>query len=491
MTSIHRGSIGLLLALATAAFAQAASAREGDTDSRFSSDGLQTVAYDLTTAKGDFAQRVVVDPRKGRYITIGYVDAGAVGLAAFKPDGSVDTSFGVSGKIARTAPLQSISAVTVDVINRIVVVGDGRKPGGALLDYDPVVCRYNMDGFPDTDISPNGCRSIPIDATADGTDTLSAVTTDGAGQIYVAGQAQISANDYDFLVMKLASPDAAPLTTFAGTGRRFVEFDIDASNPGGDVDGAQAILLLGNGLYVAGYAMDEAGNDFAIAKMSALNGADDTAFCPNTSACLGTQRTQGKRTIGYNLGGDNQDRARALAATPDGNIIIAGEVQRTVSNVVSNNYLITRINSSGSLTGAFGSGTNVYNSILPDLLLTGLAVRGDGKILIAGTTANDPFAADPARVQWVVQLSAGGQPDTEFSTGFGGGSSSICLIVYPKASDSQPTNHEAGTLTLDRGRIVLAGSRLWAQNLPGGLRDYDYTITRLKGDGIFTDGLEY
>ena len=85
MNSIHRGAAALLLAI----HATAGLAREGDTDPRFSGDGLQTVAYDLTAAKGDFGTRVVVDPRKGRYIAVGYVDGGAVGLAAFRPDGSI------------------------------------------------------------------------------------------------------------------------------------------------------------------------------------------------------------------------------------------------------------------------------------------------------------------------------------------------------------------------------------------------------------------
>lgn len=487
MQTMTRAALALLLV----ATASAATAREGDTDSRFSTDGLQAVAYDLTTAKGDFGQKIVVDPRNGRYIVVGYVDGGAVGMAAFKPDGTSDTTFGANGKIARSAPLQVVTGVTLDVINRIVVVGYGRKIGGTALDFDPVVCRYNINGFPDTNIATDGCRSIPIDATANGTDTLSAVTTDGAGQIYVAGQVQISANDYDFLVMKLASPDAAPLSTFSGDGRRYLEFDIDASSSGGDVDGAQAILLVGTSLYIAGYAADESGNDFAIAKISALNGNDDTTFCPTTNACLGTQRTQGKRTIGYNLGGDNDDRARALAVTADGNILVAGEVQRTVSNVVSNNYLVTRITPAGSFTSSFGSGVNVYNSIFTDLALTDMSVRSDGRILLAGTSATSPFAADPVRLQWVVQLSASGQPDSEFATGIGGGSSSISLIIHPKASDSTPTDHRAGQLTLDHGRILLAGSRLWAQNLPGGVQDFDYTLTRLKGDGIFADGLDY
>lgn len=470
-------------------FAHASVAREGDLDSRFSTDGRQTVAYDLTTAKGDLAHRVVVDPRNGRYVVIGYVDSGAVGMAAFKPDGSADTSFGVSGKIARSAPLLAITGVSVDPVNRIVVAGYGRKPGAAFLDFDPVVCRYNMSGFPDTNVSPDGCRVIPVDVTAGGTDTISAVTTDGAGQIYLAGQAQLSATDYDFLVLKLSGADAAPLSTFS-SGRRLIEFDLDASSPGGDVDGAQAILLQGTSLYVAGYATDEAGTDFAIAKISALNGDDDLAFCPNSSVCTGTQRTQGKRTIGYNLGGANDDRARALATAADGTVLIAGEVQRTVSGATSNNYLVTRIGSNGAYPGSFGSGTSIYNAILPDLQLTDMTVRGDGRILIAGTTASTPAAENPNRVQWVAQLSSSGLPDSNFAAALGGGGSSVSLIFFDSAS-GQPLNHESGRLTLDRGRILLAGARLWAQNLPNGVKDFDYSIARLQGDSIYTDGLEF
>lgn len=486
MAPFARGCAAALLIVC----AHTSFAREGDLDSRFSSDGLQTVAFDLTTAKGDSAHRVVVDPRNGRYIVVGYVDSGAVGMAAFKPDGTVDTSFGVSGKIARGAPLLAVTGVTVDVVNRIVVAGYGRKVGSAFLDFDPVVCRYNINGFPDTDVSPSGCRLMPIDVVANGTDTISDVVTDGAGQIYLAGQVQLSAFDYDFLVMKLSGADAAPLSTFGGTGYRALAFDLDASLSGGDVDGAQAILLRGNSLYLAGFASDELGTDFAIAKISALNGDDDLAFCPTALACPGTQRTQGRRSIGYNLGGDNDDRARALAATASGDILIAGEVERTVSGSTSNNYLVTRISPNGSSTGGFGSGTSSYNSIFTDLLLTDMKVRSDGSILIAGTSATTPLAENPNRVQWVVQLQPTGLPDNAFAGAFGGGTSSISLIAFPNASDTQPLDHGAGRLTLDRGRILLSGSRLWAQNLPAGVQDFDFSVARLQGDAIFADGVD-
>lgn len=487
MTAFVRGGVAALLF----ACAQASVAREGDLDSRFSGDGQQTVAFDLTTAKGDRAHRVVVDPRNGRYIVVGHVDSGAVGMAAFKPDGSVDSSFGVSGKIARGAPLLAITGVTVDAVNRIVVAGYGRKAGSTSIDFDPVVCRYSMNGFPDTNVSANGCRLIPIDVVPNGTDTISDVVTDGAGQIYLAGQVQLGPFDYDFLVMKLSGADAAPLSTFGGSGYRALAFDLDASLSGGDVDGAQAILLQGTSLYVAGFASDELGTDFAIAKISALNGDDDLSFCPNTAACLGTQRTQGKRTIGYNLGGNNDDRARALAATPGGDILVAGEVERTVSGTTSNNYLVTRLAPNGSYAGSFGSGTSIYNSIFTGLQLSDMRVRNDGRILIAGTTASTPLAENPNRLQWVVQLLPNGLPDNAFTGGLGGGTSSISLIVFPNAGDTQPLDHEAGRMTLDHGRILLAGSRLWAQNLPGGVRDFDFSVARLQGDAIFADGVDF
>ncbi len=483
----------LLPALALLLASAATCAREGDADAGFAQQGLLTRSFDLagSTTKTDLGQQVLVD-ELGRYLVVGYVSPGSVGLARFLPDGSIDTSYGAggSGGVAYGAPLQVVSAAARDAVGRIVVVGFGRKSGGAPSDFDGVVCRYTAAGQRDTSLGSSGCRSYALDHVGGGGDFFSAVTTDGAGQIYVAGQTQVSAEDYDFVVMKLASPDALSLSTFAGTGEVTIGFDIQANHAGGDVDGATAILLLNNALYVGGYAVDDLGADLALARLSALNGALDGAFCPDSATCSGSQRLGGLRTIGLNLGGDNDERVRALAATPDGRIVVAGEVQRDVAGNVSNNYLVTRLNANGSYAAPFGSGTAIYNSILPGLSLTGLAVRSDGRIVIGGDTAGTPTSPDPQRVLWAVQLSAAGVPDGQFASGLGG-ASSIALFTFPNAGAGQPLDHRGGAISLDRGRLLLAGARLWRQDLPNGVQDFDFAVVRMQGDAIFSDGLEF
>ncbi len=469
----------------------AATAREGDNDLRFSSDGQVTTSFDIAgTPLTDQAQRVLVTAN-GRYIAVGYVSTGNVGLAAYKPDGSVDTTFGVSGKVAYTSALLAVTDATLDAVGRTVVVGYGIKPGGSWPDLDPVVCRYTASGQRDTGISATGCRSIAVDAVANGMDTPSAVTTDGAGQIYVAGQVQRGAEDYDFLVLKLSAADASPLSTFDGDGIRYIAFDVNANHGGGDVDGAQAILLQGTLLTIAGYAENEQGFDFALARISALDGSYDTTFCASSGVCSSSDVLGGKRTIGFDLGGTNDDRARALAQTADGKLIVAGEAMRVINGTAYNQYLVTRLNADGSFALPFGSSVAFYDDILPDLTVTGVAVQSDGKIVLAGDTAQTSGNVSPNRMLWVARLNANGTPDSGFATALGGGTSATTVIAFAKADDSQPLDHRGGALTLDHGRAVLAGSRLWRRDMANGIDDWDFAITRLEGDVIFTDGHEF
>ena len=114
----------LLPTLALLLASAAGCAREGDADAGFAQQGLLTRSFDLagSTTKTDLGQQVLVD-ELGRYLVVGYVSPGSVGLARFLPDGSIDTSYGAggSGRIAYSAPLQVVSAATRDAVGRIVV----------------------------------------------------------------------------------------------------------------------------------------------------------------------------------------------------------------------------------------------------------------------------------------------------------------------------------------------------------------------------------
>jgi len=472
----------LLTTLLACASAAPAFAREGDSDPGFGSQGLVSRAFDLAKPLADFGQQVFVD-EQGRYLLVGFVAPGDVGLASFLPSGAPDTSFGANGtgRIVFGAPFSAITAATRDVFGRIVVVGFGRKPGGPASESDGAVCRYTAFAQLDLSLRADGCRRYPIDHIPGGQDLFTAVTTDESGQIYVAGQMQWSAEDADFLVMKLDSASAAPVAGFSGSGDVALGFDIDPTHPGGDVDSATSIVKVGNSLYVGGYATGANGTDLAIAKISALTGAEDDDFCPSTTVCPGSKRLGGYRTIAYDLGGGNNERIRAMVATPQGQIVVAGEVQRSVSGSLSNNYLVTRLAPNGTFATPFGPGNTTMNPIFTDLNLTGLVLRPDGRIVIAGDSAISPFASDPSRVLWAVQLSASGVPDTGFATTFGGGASSIALFAFPNAGGGQPLDHRGGALALDNGRILLSGARLWRQDLANGVQDFDYALLRMQG----------
>ena len=43
---------------------------------------------------------------------------------------------------------------------------------------------------------------------------------------------------------------------------------------------------------------------------------------------------------------------------------------------------------------------------------------------------------------------------------------------------------------IDR-KVLLAGARLWRQDLPNGVQDFDFAAVRMQGDAIFSDGLEF
>jgi uncharacterized delta-60 repeat protein len=463
-------------------------ARDGDLDLRFNGSGMRTIAFDLSTSRFDHAVATFVDAA-GRYTVVGYADYGYIGLARLLPNGGVDASFG-GGYITRPLPANAIVTVAAtDFAGRIVVGGHAMNP----LDNDPFVCRYAADGTPDSLVGPNGCRIVPVDYADDGDDRVAAITIGESGYIYLAGSAQRSEpGDYDFFVLRLRETDAAPDTGFgAGDGIRMVGFDLDGNHPGGDDDGATSLLLAGSSLYVGGYAYTNvfSSHDFAIAKMSAGTGTLDDAFCPNATACTGSEAYQGKRTMSFTQTATRFDeQVRGLTFDRNGYLMMAG----TASDNIGTDLILARLQTDGAFPSqAFGNeGNHVRETLLDDLGVGGLAVDFDtNRILVSGSTASTPGGADPGRVLWVGRFLADGSEDTSFAT-FGTIPIWFKAVAFDRRDDAQPTDNTGGALLIDRGRIVLTGSRLWQRDAGSGLNDYDFAIARFEGDAIFIDGLD-
>jgi uncharacterized delta-60 repeat protein len=165
----------------------------------------------------------------------------------------------------------------------------------------------------------------------------------------------------------------------------------------------------------------------------------------------------------------------AVAITPDGDIVVAGSVEVTPD---TRDFAVARLNADGSPDTAFSGDGRLTIDVAEggDDYATGVAVRPDGRIVVAGTSAGR-FA--------VIQLDDTGAPDD----GFGNNGSAVFGFGAADAG-------EAHDVVLDAsGNAVVVGSG--SSEGDGGK---DAAIARLTaageldgsfaGDGRLTAGLD-
>ncbi|HYC45324.1 MAG TPA: DUF4347 domain-containing protein, partial [Burkholderiales bacterium] len=206
-------------------------------------------------------------------------------------------------------------------------------------------------------------------------------------------------------------------------------------------DIAESVSLQADGaIVVAGRTFISGVSDFAVVRYTS-SGALDTSFS-----------SDGKVTTPIGTG---NDFGNASAIQADGKILVAGSavVGNTDFAVVrynANGTLDTGFDSDGRLTIAIGSGFDQARAI---------AVQGDGKILLAGTSSsgNDDFA--------VVRLNANGSLDTTFS-----GDGKLTTTIGS-------SNESAAAVVVQAdGKILVAGYAII-----GGTTDF--ALVRYNADG--------
>jgi len=128
---------------------------------------------------------------------------------------------------------------------------------------------------------------------------------------------------------------------------------------------------------------------FSIPSASAAVGDLDTSF-----------DTDGKVTTAIGVGADY---AQSVALQSDGKIIAAG----TSDNGSNFDFAVVRYNTNGSLDTSFGTGGKVITNFGADDLIFSIALQGDGKIVVAGSS-NFNFA--------VARYNTNGTLDLSFDT---------------------------------------------------------------------------
>ena len=191
-----------------------------------------------------------------RYSAAGALDAtfgGDVNPADGAPDGFVvhDGAAGGSGN-------DFSEAITTDAAGNILVAGSSRNGAG---NSDLAIWRYSAAGALDTTFG--GAGFVVHDGAAGGSDDDfgRAITTDGSGNILVAGSSRSSGNG-DMAIWRYTA--AGALDTTFGAPDGFVVHDSAAGGSGADI--GFAITTDGSGnILVAGSSSNGAGNrDLAI-----------------------------------------------------------------------------------------------------------------------------------------------------------------------------------------------------------------------------------
>lgn len=335
----------------------------------------------VTTSIGgnDFCDSMVVQA-DGKIVLAGTAHNGSnydFAIARYNPDGTLDISFGGTGKVV--LPIgggdDRAYGVALQHDNRIVV--GGYTYNGSNTDF--AVLRLNADGTLDTGFGSSGKTTTSLGG---GDDICHKLALQADGRIVLVGQTYTGSNN-DFAVVRYLSNGTLD-TSFGGTGKVITPI-------GGGDDNAHALAISRDGrILVTGAAMVSGAFDIALARYLA-DGSFDTSF-----------GTNGKVTTAI---GPNEDYGRAVVLREDGKILVAG---RTVNAAGYSDFALLRYTSSGGLDTTFSSDGKVITPVgSTHDEGRSLAVQGDGKLVIGG------FAYDGANVDFAVARYAGDIPQVE------------------------------------------------------------------------------
>jgi len=368
---------------------------DGDLDPAFGTDGKVLTDFDHST---DIANAVAVQA-DGKLVVVGttYQDNDFsdedFAVARYNPDGTLDKTFGVGGKVQTDFPgLAAVaSSVVVQPDGKIVVAG-GAFP---LFTFagDFKVARYNSNGSLDTSFGDGGIVTTTFPEGSYAFD----VALQADGKIIAAGTVFVDFNpgessDTDFALARY-NPDGTPDATFGNGGQVSTDFL-------GLEDDALSVLIQPDGKIVAvGSANDPASfYDFAAVRYLS-NGTLDTTF-----------GVAGK--VHTDFGDQNFDRARSGALQPDGRIVAAGfatsqngGVQNfAVARYTSNGVLDTSFGTDGMTQIDFGSCCQSANKVL---------LQGNGTIIVVGYANTESSDSDFL----LARLTSDGSLDPTFGAG--------------------------------------------------------------------------
>ena len=343
-----------------------------------------------------------------RIIAAGADGDGKLLLERYTADGALDMAFGSAGIVrTRIAAVRSATSLAVQRDGKIVAIGQ--------QDGDFAVARFQADGSIDKIVSTD------FDGGPDGP---AAVVLQADDKIVVAGTAvhrRANGTDEDFAVVRY-TPDLEPDKNFGNGGKVMVDFSIGADRCSGVLVLPSGGIVVTGTAYVAPRTLNFAFAQFLsdgslpqvapVASYDFFRGSDWGSAVvqvrPGVVVIGGTVESQNLETqsdFGFawmnllapeypyfrDLGksatdlGGGSDILYALAVQPGQKLVAMGSCEHRGRPA---QFAMARYNFDGSLDKTFGvDGKVLGTESLSPWLPGGLAIRRDGKIMVAGMAA--------------------------------------------------------------------------------------------------------
>lgn len=339
---------------------------DGSIDPSFGHGGK--VITDFATSF-DWAYALVLQP-DGKIVVGGVTDASGsrdFALARYRPDGSLDLSFGQGGRVI--AKLRPLSA---DTVYGLALQPDGKLLAGGTTFPDRLVLRPNADfilarftpeGSPDAAFGVAG--AVTTDFGKESWDDARALALQSDGSVLLGGSTNAGNSrgvlfGADQLSLARYTPQGMLDGTFGDGGTVTVD-------GGSMVEAVRALVLNPDGTIVAaGFVNGEHRGDLLLGRFTPSGGLDST---------FGTDGL----TI-TDLG-SGSERLEGVALQPDGWIVAAGQV--AVDRHAD--FAVVRYDPNGRLDPSFGrDGLSSFDFGGREDRSHGLALQPDGGIVAVG-----------------------------------------------------------------------------------------------------------
>lgn len=362
----------------------------------------------MTSAAG------VVRGSNGKLVILGNLEGGDVAVARFTASGKLDSSFGGDGVVVLDlGGDEDAAGVALDSQARVVVATT--RTNGPTIEF--ALARLRTDGDLDTTFNDTGRRVLDFGSSAESRAAGVAVQPDD--KIVVAGT-RTNASGSVFAIARLEF-DGDFDTTFAGNGKRVVDFGVENGN---DVTAAAVALQDDGKILVAGTLQGASGMQFALARVDGAGEPDDSL--------------DGNGKVVTEFGPDADGAAVTVGVT--GRIVVAGTRRGS-----DDDFALAVYDPDGSLDESFAGNGKRTIDFSADESASAVAIQADGKIVVAGTRSGangDDFA--------VARYLPDGEPDETLDA-----DGKRRLDVFP---DEGSQDVGAGVALLPNGKIVLGGT---------------------------------